>query len=138
MNITKNKLKKIDCDGGNIFHALKVNEPSFKKFGEAYFSFIDFEYIKGWKKHLKMTCNLIVPIGNVKFVFFDSNFQFISEEIIGENDYIRITIPPNIWFAFQGISKKSSLILNISDIPHADNEIERLSLNEFQYNWKKK
>ena len=133
--IKKTKLKIIACEGGDIMHALKNNESSYKKFGEVYFSKVDQYCIKGWKKHLEMTCNLVVPIGNVKFVFFDSNLQFISEESIGQNNYLRITTPPGIWFAFQGLSKECNLILNIADITHSENEIERLPLEEINYNW---
>ena len=68
--IKKKELNKIACKGGDIYHILKSNESSFDNFGEAYFSWIDHFYVKGWKRHLKMTCNLVVPIGTVNFVFF--------------------------------------------------------------------
>ena len=36
---------------------------------EELFSTIKCNKIKAWKRHLKMTMNLIVPLGNVKFIF---------------------------------------------------------------------
>ena len=74
-------LKKIFNINGDIFHALKKSDIGFDSFAESYFSFIYFNSIKGWKKHIKMTMNLVVPIGNVSFVFYDerlNKFQEIS------------------------------------------------------------
>ena len=36
-----------------------------------------------WKKHLKMTCNLIVPHGKVRFVFFNEDQKYSSAFING-------------------------------------------------------
>ena len=54
-------LKKIDTAGGDVLRALKKSEKNFFGFGEAYFSLINHGAIKGWKKHKKMTSNIIVP-----------------------------------------------------------------------------
>ena len=65
------KLKKISHPKGDIFHALKSSENSFSGFGEAYFSSVNGEEIKGWKKHTQMVMNLIVPVGTVMFYIYD-------------------------------------------------------------------
>ena len=70
-NVLISSLRKIPTQGGDIYHALKKSDNNFNGFGEAYFSNIDFDNIKAWKRHLKMTCNLIVPYGKVRFVFFE-------------------------------------------------------------------
>ena len=59
-------LKRIFLEEGDVFHALKSSDNEFNGFEEAYFSTIKFNKIKAWKRHLKMTMNLIVPLGNVK------------------------------------------------------------------------
>ena len=69
--VSLNKLKKIPNPKGDIFHALKSSEDSFSGFGEAYFSSIKETEIKGWKKHTKMTMNLIVPVGSIMFYIYD-------------------------------------------------------------------
>ena len=40
-----------------------------------------------------------------------------------------------IWFAFEGIAKESSLLLNLASIPHRKEEQENLSLDEIRYKW---
>ena len=135
--ISINKLARITTDGGDVMHGLKAIENSYKGFGEIYFSWISKNLIKGWKRHTKMTMNLIVPYGSVRFVFFESNTQRYLEEIIGVENYVRITVPPGIWFAFQGLSLTKSLVVNIANIVHDQKEVEKKPLDYFNFNWRK-
>jgi len=132
-------LAQIEVPGGNVMHAIKKTDLGFSDFGEAYFSSINCTSIKAWKRHTKMTMNIIVPVGRVHFAFAIENknglYEFRTEEI-GEHNYSRITVPPMIWFGFQGISPGSSLALNIANIAHDSNEIERLNLEKINYHWK--
>ena len=137
MKIIKTNLEQIKVDGGNVFHGIKNTDSGYVGFGEAYFSMIHPGSIKAWKKHGEMTMNLIVPQGMVRFVFYDEiNCEFRSE-IIGEDSYSRITVPPRIWFGFKGIAHKSSLILNFADIQHCPEESERVDISEIYYDWNK-
>ena len=126
-------LIKIPTEGGDIFHGLKNSENSYCGFGEAYFSNINFRKIKAWKRHLKMTMNLVVPVGNVQFIFYNYKKKLIDNIIIGEKNYSRITVPPKIWFGFKGLSSSTSYILNISDVSHDPSEIERQPLSFFNF-----
>ena len=49
--------------------------------------------------------NLIVPIGKVQFIFYSHSGELIKNVIIGEENFCRITVPPEIWFGFKGLSK---------------------------------
>lgn len=134
-SITVTPQKRIPVFGGDILHAMKKSDAGYMGFGEAYFSLVEFGRVKAWKRHLQMTLNLVVPVGRVRFVFIDSK-GLVQEEITGENHYVRLTVPPGIWFGFQGISEGSSLLLNIANIEHSPEEIERKELNEFEYDWR--
>ena len=132
-------LKQIYNPKGDIFHAMKKSDENFVEFGEAYFSKIDGGAIKGWKRHKEMTLNIIVPIGEVRFILCDdqntvNNFQ---EVILSDlSNYFRLTVPPMMWFAFQGLDQKGSVVLNIANIEHSPYEVERRELNEIEFNWK--
>ncbi len=136
--ILETKLDKIEVEGGNVLHGMKRDDFGYSGFGEAYFSLIAFNAKKAWKQHLKMTLNLIVPIGKVKFVFcyYDTNNKetFRVEEI-GEDNYIRLTVPPGIWFGFQGLNNESSLVMNIASIPHDPSEVIRKEISDINYKW---
>ena len=136
-DISITSLKKIPVMGGDVWHAMKEKDDGFKGFGEAYFSLVNFKTVKAWKMHLRMTMNIIVPVGEVKFVFMD-NLGEVREERIGVKNYVRLTIPPRIWFGFQGISVEHSMLLNIADIQHNPEEVDKKNIEEIEFNWSNK
>ena len=131
-------LDVISVEGGDVMHALKKSDDGFSEFGEAYFSWINDSSIKGWKNHLNMTMNLIVPMGKVKFVFYCEENQEFRVETIGNSRYCRIRVPPGIWFGFMGCHNPKSLILNIASCLHDPEESLRLDINKINYNWEEK
>jgi len=129
-------LDKIPTEGGDVLHAMKKSSLGFNDFGEAYFSLIQHNKIKAWKKHERMTLNLVVPIGEVLVVFASNNeANKFRLESVGESRYVRLTIPPGIWFGFKGISSGESLVLNIADIEHDQSEVLKKPLSAFSFDW---
>jgi dTDP-4-dehydrorhamnose 3,5-epimerase len=138
VDILVTPLRQIETAGGDVLHAMKQTDAGFIGFGEAYFSWVTTGAIKAWKRHTQMTMNLVVPVGQVRFVFRCINADGIDEfrvEDIGANRYARITVPPGIWFGFQGLHAQESLVLNIASIVHDPNEVERLALTDIKYEW---
>ena len=128
----------IDTPNGDVMHAMKESSNGYAGFGEAYFSKIDGGAIKAWKRHKKMTLNLVVPVGKVRFVLFDdrkaSNTQF-QEVIISKDNYCRLTVPPMVWIGFQGLSDNGSMLLNIADIEHNPHEVDKKNIEQIEFNW---
>ena len=134
-DIVVTPLKHFPTPGGDVLHVLKKSDASFNGFGEIYFSWIEQGAIKAWKCHQRMTLNLVVPMGEVNFVFlFENQKNKFRSETIGEKRYSRLTVPPGIWFGFQGKATKS-LVVNFADIEHDPNEVLREKKSEFAYNW---
>lgn len=123
--------KRIKVEGGDVLHVMKKSNSNNFKFGEAYFSFINNNSIKGWKMHTKMYCNLCVPIGEVKFICVSKDYKKYKTFLLSEKNYGRLSIPPGIWYSFKGIGKENNLILNLSNIEHDDNEVKKINLEEF-------
>ena len=131
-------LRRIENAGGDVLHGMKQSDVGYTGFGEAYFSWVSAGAIKAWKRHTHMTMNVVVPLGQVKFVFQCVSSDGIEEfrvEEIGEDRYARLTVPPGIWFGFQGLHTPQSLLLNIANIPHETNEVGRLALTDINYDW---
>jgi len=125
--------------GGDVMHAMKKSDVGFIKFGEAYFSNIEYHSVKAWKRHHNMTLNLVVPVGRVKFVILDDRMQDkpeLQEIFISKDNYCRITIPPMVWLGFQGLSKGNSVLLNIADMEHDPDEVDRKAITEIDYDWR--
>ena len=83
-----------------------------------------------------MTMNLVVPSGNVRFIFHEDSTGFFREEIIGKINYSRLTVPPGIWFGFQGLEYNfSSLVFNLSNLKHDPNEVLHKPVSNISYKW---
>ena len=137
-----NPQKIIDLEGGDVMHAMKSSDLTFKGFGEAYFSMVKPNTVKAWKMHTQMTLNLLVPIGKVRFVLISNSSDLndidnYQEVTLSKDNYSRLTVSPDIWFGFQGLSKEKSIVLNIADIEHNPDEVIRKNIKEMPFKWEK-
>lgn len=139
--VSLHPLKHIVVPKGDIYHAMKSTDEGFVGFGEAYFSQIEHGQAKGWKRHNRMTLNLIVPVGAVKFVVYDdregSETKGKFEEFIisPETNYQRLTVAPGIWMAFYGVGEGTSMLMDIIPEPHDPDEASRKDLSEINYSF---
>ena len=127
-------LKQIYNSKGDIFHAMKKNDNGFDGFGEAYFSTIYKYDIKGWKKHIKMILNLIVPVGKIEFVVYDDKSRDYFSVKLSLNNYQRLTIKAGLWMAFRGL-EENNLLLNIASLEHNPSEAVNIDLKDIKYEW---
>jgi len=136
----KTNLKIISSENGSVMHGIKKTDDGFVEFGEMYFSSVEKDAIKAWKLHKIMTLNLIVPVGKVLLCFLDlreksTTYKKTFKIILSQNPYIRLTVPPGIWFGFKGVSLGLNLISNVSNIPHDPNEVIRKEVDEIEMEW---
>ena len=136
-------LRQIEDGRGKVMHMLRKDNPLFVQFGEVYFSVVNPETVKAWKRHRKMTQLFVVPRGDIRLVIYDDRDgsptkAHIDVYEIGEKAYRLIRIPPNVWYGFQGISKDPALIVNCADLVHDPDEVERCDANDERvpYEWK--
>lgn len=134
--VTLTPLKHIVLEKGDVLHALKATDDTYSGFGEAYFTQIKYGYIKGWKRHNKMTLNLVVIHGRVKFIVYDEVNSLFEEIVLSpEDNYQRLTLAPGLWMAFQGLSDGISTILDIIPNPHDPEEADNKDLSEINYDF---
>lgn len=127
-------LKQIHNPKGDILHAMKKSDDGFDGFGEAYFSTINKNDVKGWKKHTKMTLNLVVPVGEVEFIVYDENTKEFFSIILSQNNYQRLTVKPNLWMAFRGIGE-NNMLLNLASLEHDPHEAVTTDIGKIIYEW---
>ena len=127
-------LKQIIHPKGDIYHGMKKSDEGYDGFGEAYFSTINKEEIKGWKKHTLMTLNLVVPVGAIEFVVYDEEDKSFFTQILSQENYQRLAVKPNAWMAFRGIGKHN-ILLNLANIEHNPDEALNIPLEEISYEW---
>ena len=138
--VVASALKIVDVPGGNVLHVMKSTDSGYAGFGEAYFSIIEPNQLKAWKRHSIMTLNLVVPVGTIRFVIYDdrdasSSFGQFQEVTISRKHYSRLTVPPNLWMGFQCIGDEAAMLLNIANIPHNPEEVNRKEIDEIKFDW---
>lgn len=136
-------LRQILDDRGAVLHMLRADAEEFTVFGECYFSEIKPGFFKAWKRHLRQTQNLAVPVGRAKFVLLDDRSDSVTkgtlmELILGRPDcYCRLRIPPGIIYGFECISEEIALVVNCADEPHDPLESEVIDTSSLEsiYSW---
>ncbi len=130
--------KRISIQGGDVLHFIRSNDKNFSSFGEVYFSFINYNSIKGWKCHNSMTMNLTCIFGEVQFIFAHKEHEeewIFSEYILSPKNNGVLYVPPGYFFAFKGLIKPYSIVSNLSNIVHNELEVSRLSIDSIPYAW---
>lgn len=123
-------------------HMLKNSDDVYDRFGEIYFSGVNPGAIKAWHIHRIMTLNYAVPLGQIKFVLYDSREGsptkgMVQELFLGQGNYALVTVPPMVWNGFKGLGSSMSLVANCATHPHDPLEIERCDpfSPDIPYNW---
>ena len=126
-------LREISDGRGSVLHLLRSDDPAFIGFGECYCSETFPGSVKAWKRHTRQTQNLAVPAGRLRLVVFDNRpdsptHGALAEFELGRPDnYVRISIPPMLWYGFSALGTSPALIVNCADQPHDPQESERIA-----------
>ena len=141
--VTLHPLKHISVPKGDVFHALKCTDKDFAGFGEAYFTQIESKHIKGWKRHNRMTLNLVVVYGKITFIVYDdretsaTRGQFKTITLSPNENYQRLTVAPGLWMAFYGADENISMLMDIIPEPHDPSEADKKDLSEIDFDFSK-
>jgi dTDP-4-dehydrorhamnose 3,5-epimerase len=140
--VTISPLRQIPDERGIIMHMMKRTDDVFGQFGEIYFSGVNPGAIKAWHIHKEMTLNYAVPMGQIKFVLYDSREDSptcgtVQEIFVGSGNYVLVTVPPMVWNGFKGLGSSMSLVANCASHPHDPDEIERCDpfSPDIPYSW---
>lgn len=137
------ELRQIPDERGAVLHMLRSDAPEFTGFGECYFSEVLPGAVKAWKRHRKQTQNLAVPVGRIRMVIYDDRDSSATRDQLqilelGRPDaYVRLRIPPGLWYGFSAISAVPALLVNCADLPHDPNESELVAIQDAKipYQW---
>lgn len=130
--VTLTVLRQICNERGSVLHMMRNDDPAFTHFGECYFSEVLPGAVKAWKRHREQTQNLAVPSGRIRLVIYDVRENSATRgclqilELGRPDAYLRIQIPPNLWYGFTCISTEPALLSNCADLPHDPTESDVL------------
>lgn len=129
-------LKIIQSPVGSVMHAMRSADENGISFGEIYFSSVFQGAVKGWKRHNKMVCRIIVVHGSVRFFVFDDRTKDCrhgSIDLGPPENYRRLTIPAGVWVAFKGLSEGANLLMNMASIPHDPGEADQMPIDSKKF-----
>lgn len=141
--VTLTELRQISDARGAVLHMLRCDAPDFTQFGECYFSEVLPGAVKAWKRHRAQTQNLAVPVGRIRMVMYDARERsmtlgHLQELELGRPDaYLRLRIPPGVWYGFACISDMPALLSNCADLPHdpTESELRPTDDTRIPYHW---
>lgn len=136
-------LREISDERGSVLHMLRCDAPEFVRFGECYFSELLPGAIKAWKRNMNQTQHLAAPVGRVRLVIYDDRESSQTRRTLlvlelGRPDaYVRVRIPPGVWYGFACVGPTAALLANCSDLPHdpSTNELRSQDELEIPYAW---
>jgi dTDP-4-dehydrorhamnose 3,5-epimerase len=143
VGVSLTELRQIPDERGAVLHMLRSDAPEFTNFGECYFSEVLPGAVKAWKRHRKQTQNLVVPVGRIRMVIYDDRDSSSTKgklqvlELGRPDAYVRLHIPPGLWYGFSAISAVPALLVNCADLPHDPTESELMVTQDAKipYNW---
>lgn len=127
-------LKRISTGKGDVMHAMKATDAGYCGFGEVYFSEVYAGEKKGWKRHNRMTLNLVVVRGEIKFYIYDdredskTKGETVEITLSPDKNYQRLTLASGLWLAFEGVSKETSILMDLIPEPHDPTEADKREL----------
>jgi dTDP-4-dehydrorhamnose 3,5-epimerase len=130
------ELRQISDERGAVLHMLRCDAPEFTRFGECYFSEVAPGAVKAWKRHRAQTQNIAVPVGRIRMVIYDdrpgaaTRGQLHVIELGRPDAYMRLRIPPGLWYGFACISAAPALLANCADLPHDPTDSEVRPVND--------
>ena len=123
-------LRQILDERGKVMHMMKATDSVFAEFGEIYFSSVRPGAVKAWRRHLRMTTNIAVPVGTVRVLLVDERGDSATSGVtvdipLGEGNYGLLVVPPLVWSGFYNDTAATVLVANCASIPHDPAEVER-------------
>lgn len=136
-------LRQIAMPKGDLWHGCKATDEGLVGFGEVYFTQVNHNEIKGWKRHNRYTLNIVVLQGKIRFIIYDdrpnsSTYGHFDQITLTPNGYYkRLTVPAGVWMAFMGIGDGTNMLMDLIPEPHDPSEADTKDLDDIVYNFEK-
>jgi len=138
------KLSVIPDERGRLMEILRVDDPTFKKFGQVYMTTTYPGVIKGWHYHKLQEDNITVVMGMLKIVLYDPRDSSptkgeVNEFFAGVHNPILVHVPIGVYHGWKCISETEAIVINNVTQPYNYNNPDEYRLpfdsDEIPYNW---
>ena len=103
---------------GRLFEILRSDDPIFKKFGQAYITVCNPNWVKAWHYHKKQDDHFCVIHGRVKIVLYDirkksKTYGVVNQYVFSAKKPQLFRIPKKVVHGFECIGNEECWILNL-------------------------
>lgn len=108
---------------GRLMEILRVDDPLFEKFGQAYVTTTYPGVVKAWHFHKLQDDYFTCLSGMIKLVIFDQRedsptFCKVNEFFIGDYNQQLVVVPKHCYHGWKCISEREALVLNLVTEPY--------------------
>ncbi len=137
-------LKPIVDERGFLMETLRMDDPLFKGFGQAYVTAVNDGVVKAWHYHDDQIDNFICLVGHIKLVLYDCREESpthgqINEFFIGERNPLLVQIPTKVLHGFKGLTAPHALVLNLPNHAYRYDAPDEFRVephdNDVPYDW---
>ena len=111
------KLKIIPDERGRLMEILRSDDEFFQKFGQVYMTTVKPGIVKAWHYHRLQQDNFCCVRGKIRLGLYDareksSTFGKTMDMTLGLENPKLVSIPPNVYHGFKGVSNEESIVIN--------------------------
>ncbi len=128
VKLYKSNIKK--NNKGNVYKYIEISN-LFKKISEVYFSKINKNSIKAWKKNSTSNQYFYIFDGKIILKIYDDrtkNKKIYNYTLGKKSKYSKILIPKNVWYGFKGLEKNNVIVNSLSSL-HKNCKMQSLDIN---------
>ena len=141
------KLKVIPDDRGRVMEIFRKDDEAFQKFGQVYMTTVYKDIVKAWHYHCIQTDNFACIKGKIRLGLYDarknaSTYKQTQEFIMSLEEPILVSIPPNVYHGFKGLSDEEAIVINTPTEPYNHSTPDEYRVDAFKsdipFDWRKK
>ena len=140
------KLKYIKDERGRLMEVFRVDDLSFRKFGQAYVTTAKPGVVKAWHYHRLQDDNIALITGRVRFGLYDARvgsktFGEVMDLVADEENPVLVHIPAGIYHGFKAMGDKETMVMNVPTEAYNHNAPDEFRVDPFEndipFDWAK-
>ena len=140
------KLKVIPDERGRLMEIFRSDDEAFEKFGQVYMTTVYKGIVKAWHYHHIQRDNFACIKGKIRLGLYDaregsSTYKQTDEFIMSLEEPILVSIPPNVYHGFKGLSDEEAIVINTPTEPYNHKNPDEYRVDAFKndipFDWRK-
>lgn len=140
------KLKYIKDERGRLMEVLRKDDPSFRKFGQAYVTTAKPGVVKAWHYHKLQDDNIALVTGKARFGLYDARrgsktYGEVMDIVSDEESPMLLHIPAGVYHGFKAIGAHEAMVMNVPTEAYDRDKPDEFRVDPFEndipFDWAK-